>query len=221
MFKKIFAVLFLLGLTLSPVLASAHEPINLAAVKKQLERYHDNGQYDQDIKQVDGAALVYLQQRVAQADFHGKKPAMVLDVDETSLSNYPDMITLDFGGTLKEICAYEDKAHDPVIQPTLKLYKFAKAHHIAVFFITGRFEYERKFTTENLAKAGYHDWDGLILRDGIYKTAPAAVYKTAIRKQITAQGYDILLNVGDQNSDLKGGFADKTFKLPNPYYFIP
>jgi len=27
--------------------------------------------------------------------------------------------------------------------------------------------------------------------------------------------------VGDQFSDLKGGFADKGFKLPDPYYYIP
>jgi len=25
----------------------------------------------------------------------------------------------------------------------------------------------------------------------------------------------------DQFSDLDGGFADKTFKLPNPNYFLP
>ena len=33
-------------------------------------------------------------------------------------------------------------------------------------------------------------------------------------------GYLIILNVGDQESDLTGGFADRTFKLPNPFYFI-
>lgn len=219
--KKILAALFLFGFMLPSTLVLATEPANLAEIKKQLKQYHDSGLYNKDIKNVDDAALVYLKHRVAQADFHGKKPAIVLDIDETSLSNYNDMVTLDFGGTLKEIISYEDKGHDPVIQPTLALYQFAKAHHVAVFFLTGRLEYERKTTAENLQKAGYHDWDSLILRDSIYKTAPASVYKTAIRKKLTEQGYDILLNVGDQNSDLKGGYADKTFKLPNPYYFIP
>jgi hypothetical protein len=28
-------------------------------------------------------------------------------------------------------------------------------------------------------------------------------------------------NFGDQYSDLKGGYADRTFKLPNPNYFLP
>jgi hypothetical protein len=28
-------------------------------------------------------------------------------------------------------------------------------------------------------------------------------------------------NVGDQQSDLDGGFAEKAFRVPNPFYFIP
>jgi len=27
--------------------------------------------------------------------------------------------------------------------------------------------------------------------------------------------------MGDQESDLRGGYAEKTFKLPNPVYFLP
>jgi hypothetical protein len=28
-------------------------------------------------------------------------------------------------------------------------------------------------------------------------------------------------NFGDQPSDLKGGHAERTFKLPNPNYYLP
>ena len=35
------------------------------------------------------------------------------------------------------------------------------------------------------------------------------------------RGFRIVANFGDQFSDLKGGYADKTFKLPNPTYFLP
>jgi acid phosphatase len=28
------------------------------------------------------------------------------------------------------------------------------------------------------------------------------------------------VNIGDQESDLDGGHADRDFKLPNPFYFI-
>jgi hypothetical protein len=34
-------------------------------------------------------------------------------------------------------------------------------------------------------------------------------------------GFDIVANFGDQFSDLNGGFSDKTFKMPNPNYFLP
>ena len=34
-------------------------------------------------------------------------------------------------------------------------------------------------------------------------------------------GYDIVANFGDQFSDLNGGFADSTYKIPNPMYFLP
>ena len=34
-------------------------------------------------------------------------------------------------------------------------------------------------------------------------------------------GFTIILSVGDQESDLKGGYAERTFKLPNPVYYLP
>jgi hypothetical protein len=46
-------------------------------------------------------------------------------------------------------------------------------------------------------------------------------YKSGTRAYIESQGYDIVANFGDQFSDLLGGFADKTFKMPNPNYYLP
>jgi acid phosphatase class B len=46
-------------------------------------------------------------------------------------------------------------------------------------------------------------------------------YKSATRAHIESLGYDIVGNFGDQYSDLTGGHADKTFKLPNPNYYLP
>jgi hypothetical protein len=71
-----------------------------------------------------------------------------------------------------------------------------------------------------LQKEGFKNWDEMILRDGKYRKSTAIEYKTAMRKQIEAKGYDIILNIGDQDSDLAGGYADKAYKLPNPYYYI-
>ena len=49
----------------------------------------------------------------------------------------------------------------------------------------------------------------------------AADFKAPQRAQIEQQGYTIIANVGDQPSDLDGGFSQRTFLLPNPFYRIP
>jgi predicted secreted acid phosphatase len=219
--KKILSGLLTAGLVFSISSAMAEEPQNIALVKQSLIQYHDSGAYNKDINATMTQALQYLKKRVAENKTIHKKLAIVLDIDETSLSNYSDMHELDFGGSMEQIALAEDKGTDPVIAPTLKLYQYAKANKVAVFFITGRHENEREVTAQNLKSVGYDNWDGLTLRDGEYTKSPAAVYKAAIRKKLVSEGYDIALNIGDQTSDLAGGYADKTFKLPNPYYYIP
>jgi predicted secreted acid phosphatase len=52
-------------------------------------------------------------------------------------------------------------------------------------------------------------------------SCPTIQYKSGVRAYIESQGYDIVGNFGDQFSDLLGGFSDKTFKMPNPNYYLP
>ncbi|CAI9768243.1 unnamed protein product [Fraxinus pennsylvanica] len=52
------------------------------------------------------------------------------------------------------------------------------------------------------------------------KTAP--IYKSQKRDEMIEEGYRILGNSGDQWSDLLGSsVSDRSFKLPNPMYYIP
>jgi hypothetical protein len=53
------------------------------------------------------------------------------------------------------------------------------------------------------------------------KACTTIEYKSATRAHIESLGYDIVANFGDQYSDLKGGSADRTFKMPNPNYYLP
>ena len=46
-------------------------------------------------------------------------------------------------------------------------------------------------------------------------------YKAATRKHIQDSGETIVLNIGDQYSDLQGGYSMYTAKLPNPTYYLP
>lgn len=198
------------------------EITNLSFVKNELETYHDSGEYKSDISRTVNQALYYLRFRVNQNARleHPKKLAIVLDIDETSLSNYNDLVRLNFGGTAKEVDLAEGAGHDPAIKETLALFRYAKEKHVAVFFITGRHPNIRANTIMNLAAAGFTKWDGLYMKPEDYDQQSVIPFKSGIRKTIAARGYDIVLNLGDQESDLKGGFSDMSFKLPNPFYFI-
>jgi len=52
-------------------------------------------------------------------------------------------------------------------------------------------------------------------------SCPTIQYKSGTRAYIESQGYDIVADLGDQFSDLLGGYTDKTFKMPNPNYYLP
>jgi predicted secreted acid phosphatase len=214
-----FLAVFFLAVSFS----HAREPRNLDLIKQELIKYHDSGEYQKDIARVVQQAKAYLQTRLEENKKKGSKQklAIILDIDETALSNYPDMVVLNFGGTLKQIEEAEGKGEDPAIEPTLELYQFAKAHEVAVFFITARKEIYKEATVANLEKVGYKDYDGLYLLPMDYHEKSVANFKTAIRKKITDQGYDIVLSLSDQKGDLKGGYAEKAFKLPDPYYLVP
>ncbi len=73
------------------------------------------------------------------------------------------------------------------------------------------------------AVADYPDYLKTACADEIAagKSCTTIHYKSATRAHIESLGYEIVGNFGDQFSDLEGGHADRTFKLPNPNYFLP
>ncbi len=91
---------------------------------------------------------------------------------------------------------------------------------ISVFFVTGRPERTRASAEADLRSAGYENWAGLIMKPDDYDGTNVA-FKSGARKKLTRMGYMIILNLGDQLSDLEGGFAERKFLLPNPFYTVP
>jgi len=107
------------------------------------------------------------------------------------------------------------------IRPVLELARFAREQGIAVFFLTGRPERLRAATETNLRAAGY-EWTAVLLKPDALNTASAVDFKALERKKLTEQGYVVVVvNMGDQMSDLDGGHAERMHKLPNPFYFVP
>jgi acid phosphatase len=217
---KRFAALFVLaGLSAAPLFAQSfpQEPENHTLVVERLMRYHDYGEYDREIQVVADSAREYLAAVVKSAPKQDKLAA-VFDIDETSLSNWEAMSACGFCSYAVERKLYTED-HDPAIAPVLELYNFAKTEGVRVFFVTGRQESERAMTIKNLNEAGYSDWTELIMQpDG--NKLPAGVFKPKDRREIVDKGYRIILNIGDQASDLAGCCAERVFKIPNPFYLL-
>lgn len=213
-------------------------PINIGILANALIYYRCTD-YDADVTAALGAARAWVGKRAPEV----AKPAIVLDIDETSLSNWEEIFRNDFGYIPYGACdlnaqsacgehAWELSARAVAIEPTLELFNFAQTlkgkngEPVDIYFITGRFEdpVERAATEWNLHKVGYDKWRQLFMRDASKNFKNVSAYKTWARTQIEAD-HIIIANVGDQYSDLvgdqSGDHAERCFKVPNPFYFIP
>jgi predicted secreted acid phosphatase len=221
-------LLWLLLATAPIAIVAVAEPPNIDLVKRDLKAYHSKD-YMTDI----GAKIKEARDWVDQDAPQVKKPAVVLDIDETSLSNWGEIVANDFTFVINGPCgtpptppcgniAWDQSTRATAIEPTLAFYQEATKLGVAVFFVTGRIEEpsERAATELNLWKVGYRGWAGLYMRQSKDRGS-VAQFKTAARKKIEDLGFTIIANVGDQDSDLAGGHAAKWFKLPNPFYLIP
>lgn len=205
--------------------APAERILNIDVLRKQLKQYHECtctcGCYSHDLDVQADRAIAFLRRRVAHAG-PNQKLAMVLDIDETSLSNYQQLLQSGFAFNKNAFDAWVDTAQAPAIPGTLRLYNEAQRLGVSVFFITGRPESQRGVTERNLQAQGFTNWQQLTLRSPSQSSESVNVYKSNGRAQIVSQGYKLVLNVGDQWSDLKGNpEAEFSVKYPDPYYFIP
>jgi len=175
--------------------------------------------------------------------------AIVLDVDDTTLTTWNYEIASNWAYNPTTNAAYVTGQLFPATPGMVDLVKRAAQEGYAIFFLTGRPATQEAATLGNLTAdgvgvdAGYpapttlkDGEDGLFTKPAVadypaYLTAACAGdpngscttihYKSATRAHIESLGYDIVATFGDQYSDLKGGFADRTFKLPNPNYYLP
>lgn len=191
---------------------------NVGVAKNLTRDYCRSQLYKDEVTYVANRAKEYLEIRL-QAPVDGK-PAIVFDIDETCLSNFPYMDEYDFAFQNGPWNAWIDKAIAPPLEGSLELYKYAKSKNLAIIFLSGRNQMQRMQTENNLRQAGFEGWTELILKD-IGSTQTAVAFKSENRKRLAQSGYNILVNIGDQDSDLQGGYAESTFKIPNPMYWVP
>lgn len=194
------------------------EPRNLSTHKLELVAYEDAGEYDRQIAAVAARAQAWIERRAAKPAGEARL-AVVFDLDETLLRNLPHIRRQDFGYVSEVWHEWVATGGALAIEPVRAVYRAARRVGADVFFITGRGERDRDGTERNLRAIDCADYAALILKPADHR-GTAAEYKTAARRRLSEAGHVIIANIGDQESDLAGGFAERTFKLPNPFYLI-
>ena len=163
--------------------------------------------------------------------------AIVFDADDTTLWTYDmedNLMHFNFDPALQATWVFGKLF--PATPGMVDFVAAVEAKGYAIFGITGRRAVQEDATVENLQDVGYTAFDN----ENFYTkwnepqatnkpsyvacvaTCTTVEYKANTRKHIEQDlGYDITLNIGDQFSDLQGGYADQALKLPNPTYYLP
>ncbi|WP_330338569.1 HAD family acid phosphatase [Streptomyces sp. NBC_00557] len=180
---------------LAALAAPAHAADTTAVTSSSTAKV-DYATWQKDCQTVMDQALPYLKERIAEAR-PGEKQAIVFDIDNTTLET-------DFGFSYPQ----------PANKPVLNVARYAQEHGVSLFFVTARPGIIYLPTEYNLEHDGY-DVSGLYVRDLFDLFKDVAAYKTAQRVDIENKGYTIIANIGNSATDLTGGHAEKTFKLPD------
>jgi hypothetical protein len=190
--------LSMLGLPagLADATPAVNQPIvSEPAAAPRISAVPDQETWQAEITPIIAEARAYLESTLPNLP-EGTKPAIVLDIDNTSLATH-----------------WEPGTNTPPARATLELARWAHERGVSIQFITGRNELLRPITENNLKSVGY-PIDGLHL----YSPFEGSVQdsKTSTRKELTEKdGYRIVANIGNNDTDLAGGYADKGFLLPN------
>jgi predicted secreted acid phosphatase len=228
---------------------STHEPYNIGALVGDIDTYYgtaldSNGvyqaskdsQYAKDLAHLESDAERYIDKAARKAHHQDEKPAVVFDIDDTLLLSLDYEKKNNYGYSSATWAAYVAQANRPEVFGTPELVKYAASKGVTVFYNSGLKESQRTYAVDNLTKVGADvnlDADHMFLKDadnppsylsscatpGTW-TCTTVQYKSGTRKHIEDLGYNIIANFGDQYSDLDGGYADKTYKIPNPTYFV-
>jgi predicted secreted acid phosphatase len=133
-------------------------------------------------------ARPYVANRAAKG---GRKLALNLDIDNTSLQTY--------------------YASGQAIPATLRLVRYAKSKGVYILFNTGRNVSRRNSTITQLKRAGF-PVDGLCAHN---TGEGLAASKQRCRQSFVNNGFTIIANVGNRSTDFTGHNYERAYRLPN------
>ena len=204
-----------------------------------LHQFDPDGAYAHEVEGIARDSGKYLANHHKRTE--GK--AIIFDIDDTTLNTYSYEIYSNFvynpGTNAAFVNAGLTPGVDsakvfPAVPGMVALEAKAMKAGYQVFWLTGRPATQLDGTLVNLRAAGYTVDDSHVylkdltapylqwcMTDANNKPCTTIEYKSSTREYIESQGYELVANFGDQFSDLTGGFADRTYKIPNPNYYLP
>jgi predicted secreted acid phosphatase len=220
---------------------------NIDSVKSTIRTYYNatNGiadktssPYISELNRLTERWASKVKQSCRTATKHHGRAAIVLDADDTTLWTY-DMedgaMKFNFDPALQDVWVQDQRF--PATPKMARVVKAAQRGGCKIVGLTGRNDNQKAATIANLNKL----YDGAF-RSDLYFTKWTGVgasqqpsyihcavakcttveYKSQTRKHIERDLHlRIVANFGDQFSDLLGGHAQKSYKLPNPTYYLP
>ncbi len=220
---------------------------NIDSVKKTIATYYGDpgtgiankttSPYISEMSSIINRETAKLKYTYLQAVRHHQKPAIVFDADDTTLWTYDmEVGDMHFNYNPAEQDVWVQDQRFPATPAMVAYVNAASAMGYAVFGLTGRNDNQKTATLGNLDKVGYTPftstnfftkWTGVGASQQpsyitcVTTSCTTVEYKAQTRKHIESLGYTITLNVGDQWSDLQGGYSERSLKLPNPTYYLP
>ncbi len=132
----------------------------------------------------------YLDRRLGQGV---GRPAVNLDIDNTSLASH--------------------YAPGRPVARVLRFARYARERGVRLFFNTARLRGDGRMrkARRQLERAGYRVAGicGRRAGEGLVHS------KTRCRRHFVSQGYTLIANVGNRDTDFRGGYYDKAYRLPN------
>ena len=189
--------------------------INLRVAKDRVKDYYESGKYDEEMDSIFSDAKDQIKNIKIK-----NNSTVIFDVDDTALSNYEISKKLDFGYDYKIVQDWVMSAKLPAIKQTKDFFDFLKSKNIKRIFLTSRNYDEYDATYKNLVDQGYTGFDTLIVRSKSDKDLGSQKFKTKERENLNKAGYEIIATVGDQWTDLNGGFSGIKIKVPNYLYKV-
>jgi ethanolamine-phosphate cytidylyltransferase len=138
---------------------------------------------------------------------------IVLDIDEVCLCDlmYFNLIDFDSGSY-----SFNDGII-PKVEQSVGMFDSLHKNNIKYAFITGRRDYIRDITIKNLEIEKMDEYIELYTVPDDF-IGSISTYKETCRIDLTKKGYNIIATIGDQVSDINGGFSGTPFLIYNPYY---